>query len=525
MSFYKFNRLLIALLTLLLLSSCIISDYEDTVKIIPKDAEIICNINLSSFFKRRAIVNGIYELSKDPDTGKFFDHIKELLSSVILASSPSEELDAEKDLLPYLNTNCTIAFYNTLHKLDSSFFKKDRSQEALNFIIVFDIRDKQGITEFLARLNYLSEPKKGNYKGQNFFTGKNSSYFMNEQFLVFANTEILLKASIDCSDGNFSITGEENFRTFREKKMSDEAIGFVYYNVPAISEEFSHTFTERNNFHELLESVKYMGTSIEVDKDKVKFNSFLVQNDRLTETGREFFSLHATELSSPDMLPVTSSAVIVISQPGEILNKISSIFKTFLPGNLEGIAKIFSTAGYPVNDILSSNKETALSFITDEDSRDSPEHSGNYIIAMKFEKDSPLTKTFSGSGSIFSMVTKTARYKDISITSLPGSTGNFSMVNDFLLLGTGKKPLEAVIDTYSGDEDSIEERITTHMSTRSVGLIYLRLDKIYNNSIDGLMKNENLREKLQETFEHYPEIWGNINRVEDGYSSTLIMPI
>ena len=506
---------------MLLLSSCIISDYEDTVKIIPKDAEIICNINLSSFFKRRAIVNGIYELSKDPDTGKFFDHIKELLSSVILASSPSEELDAEKDLLPYLNTNFTIAFYNTIHKLDSS-FKKDRSQESLNFIIVFDIRDKQGITEFLARLNYLSEPKKGNYKGQDFFTGKNSSYFMNEQFLVFANTETLLKASIDCSNGNFSITGEENFRSFRENKMSDEAIGFVYYNIPAIEEEFLNNGSERNVIYELLRSIKYMGTSIEVDKDKVKFNSFLVQNDRLTETGKEFFSLHAAELSSPDMFPLTSSAVIILSQPGEILNKIASLFKTIIPVNVEGITKMFGTIGYPIKDILSSNKEIALSFITDEDSQ---ENSGNYIIAMKFEKDGPLSKTFHSSNPFFSMVTKTESYKDISVTSLPGSTGNFSMVNDFLLISMEKKPVEAVIDTYSGDEDSIEERITTHMSTRSVGLIYLRLDKIYNNSIDGLMKNENLREKLQETFEHYPEIWGNINRVEDGYSSTLIMPI
>ncbi|MEQ8223298.1 MAG: DUF3352 domain-containing protein [Candidatus Eremiobacterota bacterium] len=521
MSFYKFNRLLIALLTILFLTSCIISDYEDTVKIIPKNAEIIFNINLASFFKRRAIVNGIYELSKDPDTGKFFDNLKEVVSSIILASSPSEELDVERDLLPYLNTNCTIAFYNTIHKLDSS-FNKDRNQEPLNFIIVFDIRDKKGIAEFLARLNYLSEPQKGNYKGQDFFTGKNTSYFMNEQFLVFANNESLLKSSLDCSDGHFSIIREENFQSFREKKMSDESIGFIYYNVPAISEEFSLTFPGQNNWYELLGSIKYMGTSIDVDKDKVKFNSFLVQNDRLTEMGKEFFSLRAAELSSPDMFPVTSSALIVISQPGEILNKISSLYKTCLPGKFEGIAKIFNTIGYPMKDILSSNKETAMSFITDEDE---PEQSGNYIIAMKLEKDSLLNKTFHGSNTVFSMVTKTEPYKDGSITSLPGSAGNFSMVNDFLLLSMGKKPVESVIDTCSGDEDSIEERINTQMSTRSVGLIYLRLDKIYNRSIDGLMKNERLREKLKDTFENYPEIWGNINKVEDGYSSTLIMPI
>jgi len=518
-SFYKFNRLLIALLTLLLLSSCIISDYEDTVKIIPKDAEIICNINLVSFFKRKAIVNGIYELSKDPDTGKFFDNIKELASSILLASSPSEELDVEKDLLPYLNTNCTVALYNTFHKLASS-FKKNGNDEMLPFIIVFDIRDKQGITEFLSRLNDLSGPQKGNYKGHDFFTGKNSSYFMNERFLVFASTESLLKSSIDCSDGNFSIAGEENFRSFREKKMSDESIGFVYYNAPAIKEEFLHNGSERNTLYELLDSIKYMGTSIEVDRDKVKFNSFLVQNDRLTETGKEFFSLHAAELSSPRMFPVTSSALIVISQPGEILNKISSLFKTCLPGNVEGFTKIFSTTGYPLKDILSSNTETALSFIADED-----EQSGNYIIAMKFEKDSSVNKTFHGSNTVFSMVTKTEPYKDVSITSLPGSTGNFSMVNDFLLLSNGKKTVEAVIDTYSGDEDSVEERITAQMPARSVGLIYLRLDKIYNGSIDGFMKNERLREKLKETFEHYPEIWGNINKLEDGYSSSLILPL
>ncbi len=519
MSFYKFNRLLIAILTLLLLSSCIISDYEDTVKIIPKDAEVIFNINLASFFKRRAIVNGIYELSKDPDTGKFFDNIKELASSILLASSPSEELDVEKDLLPYLNTNCTVALYNTLDKLASS-FNKDGNGGPLNFIIVFDIRDKQGITEFIARLNYLSEPQKGNYKGQDFFTGKNSSYFMNEQLLVFASNESLLKSSIDCYDGKFSITGEENFRSFREKKMSDESIGFIYYNVPAIGEEFLHNGSDRNTLYELLGSIKYMGTSIEVDKDKVKFNSCLVQNDRLTETGKEFFSLHAAELAGPDMFPLTSSAVIVLSQPGEILNKISSLFKTCLPGNFEGVTKMFNTIGYPLKDILSSNTETALGFIADEN-----EQSGNYIIAMKFEKDSLLNKTFHSSNTVFSMVTKTESYKDLSITSLPGSTGNFSMINDFLFLSMGKKPVESVIDTYSGDEDSIEDRITTQMPTRSVGLIYLRLDKIYDTSIDGLMKNERLREKLKDTFELYPEIWGNINKVEDGYSSNLIMPI
>lgn len=460
-------------------------------------------------------------MSKDPDTGKFLNNLKEVVSSIILASSPSDELDVEKDLLPYLNTNVTIAFYNTLHKLNSS-FNKDRSPEPLNFIIVFDIRDKKGITEFLARLNDLSVPQKGTYKGQDFFTGKNSSYFMNEQFLVFANTEALLKSSLDCSDGNLSISREENFLSFREKKMSDESIGFIYYNVPAIAEECSHTFSEQNNWQELLGSIKYMGTSIEVDKDKVKFNSFLIQNDRLTETGKEFFSLRAAELSSPDMFPLTSSAVIVLSQPGEIFNKIFSLFKTIIPVNVEGITKMFGTIGYPIKDILSSNKEIALSFITDEDSQ---ENSGNYIIAMKFEKDSPLSKTFHSSNTFFSMVTKTESYKDISVTSLPGSTGNFSMVNDFLLISMGKKPVESVIDTYCGDEDSIEERINTQMSTQSVGLIYLRLDKIYNNSIDGLMKNEDMREKLKETFENYPEIWGNINKVEDGYSSTLIMPI
>ncbi len=507
------------MLILLLLSSCIISDYEDTVKIIPQDSEVIFNINLASFFKRRAIVNGIYELSKDPDTGKFFDNIKDLASSILLASSPSEELDVEKDLLPYLNTNCTFALYNTLHKLDSS-FKKDGNDEMLHFIIVFDIRDKEGIKEFLARLNGLSGPQKGNYKGHDFFTGKNSSYFMNERFLVFASSESLLKSSIDCSDGHGSISEEENFRAFRDKKMSDESIGFIYYNIPAIEEKFLHNGSEGNVIYEVLRSIKYMGTSIEVDRDKVKFNSFLVEKDILTETGKEFFSLHAAELSSPHMFPVTSSALIVLSQPGEILNKIFSLFKTCLPANIEGVTKIFSTIGYPMKDILSSNTETALSFITDED-----EQSGNYIIAMKFEKDSSFNKTFNGSNTVFSMVTRTEPYKDISITSLHGNTGNFSMVNDFLLFSKGKKPVEAVIDTYSGDEDSIEERITIQMPARSVGLIYLRLDKIYNNSVDGFMKNERLREKLKETFEHYPEIWGNINKAEDGYTSTLILPI
>ena len=529
---YKFRNILLILVVVLitfLLNSCIISDYEDTVRIVPRDAQIIFNINLQSYFKRRAILNELDELNQDPSLKKFF--------TVVFSGNPSPEINLEEDLLPYVNTNFSLAYYNLGNSI-GSFFNPTNiiKKQDINFVLIFDIQDKEDIDKFLHKLDTVYHPQKENYRGQDFFYYKDTYYFTYERFLVFSHEINLLKNSIDCTrNNNLSIIKEENFLSFREKKISSDSIGFIYYNIPGIGTEFLNKIPDKDKteLKDLLDCIKFMGTSIEVDRDKLKFNTYLVQAETLTPVGKEFFSLERGKLKSLEFFPEKSSLVIALSSPGKLLNTGVSLLESLGPKKIKTFTTLFKKGfGYTMGDILKRSQEMGVNFITGENNSHEEDDSyqeisqSSWILALKLDPKMPLMKeTLQSTDTILSFLGRGEAYKEVSITSLPYGLSGYSILNDFLLLSLGNKEnIKAVIDTFRDDEESIEKRINPQISTESVGLIYIKLDKLYNSSLSHLIKNEELREKLRETFENYPELWGNINNSEDGYISTLIMP-
>ncbi|MBU0580072.1 MAG: hypothetical protein KKA19_02755, partial [Candidatus Margulisbacteria bacterium] len=137
----KFIALILLAVFTVSFTSCIFGDYKDTVTMVPGDAQLVFNISIESFFKRRAVLSEISELKEDPSAKKFLDNLEELAFTAAFSYAPAD-IDLEEDLFPHLNTNFSIAFYEVgssffsiLNKMDSPVIQEEKF--FLPFVCVF----------------------------------------------------------------------------------------------------------------------------------------------------------------------------------------------------------------------------------------------------------------------------------------------------------------------------------------------------------------------------------------------------
>jgi len=537
------NKIVLIIPIVLILTSftsCIFGEYRDTAFMVPADAQAVFNINLHSFFKRRAILSELEELKEDPSAREFLDNLQELAFTTAFSYAP-EGIDLEKDLFPHLNTNFSAAFYEIGSGFSSVLNpgEENTGEKKFNlpYVIVFDIKDEEGVREFISKLNTAYNSLEKVYKEQVYHASEKSAYFINEHFFVISSNSELLERSIDCKgEISLSIVGDSNFTSFREGRMTDDSIGFLYWNAPSLSQDFlcGLPSEDREPWEDLLGSIHYMGTSIELDRNRLKFNTFLVHKDELSSIGKDFFSIPSKKLKSLEIFPENSSSVVVLGEPEKVLQTGYSLFKAFFPENVEKFEKFFTRGfGHSADNIFSSfTGEIALSFLPGKENEEESfvrlarAFSGNWILALELKEDSLFTKTLGSAENILSVVGQTDTYEDTFITSFPGRSISFTRLDEFFVAGFGdtQEHMRGIIDTFMEREDSVEERINPEISTEAVGIVYLNLYDLYSNNLYVFIEDPALREKLHDTFEKYPEVWGSINSMEKGYVSSLVMP-
>ena len=521
-------------------SSCIFADYKDTVTVVPGDAQVVFNISIESFFKRRAVLSEISELKDDPSAKKFLDNLEELAFTAAFSYAPAD-MDLEEDFFPHLNTNFSVAFYEVgsnffsiLSKLDNPLIPEEKF--FLPFVCVFDVKDREGVEEFISKLNGNYGAKEEIYDGQAYFSSSKSAYFLNEDFFVIASSPDLLKSSIDCSlKRKDSLVENDNFSVFRKERFSEESVGFLYWNVPSLSKDFLADLPPeaKEPWKDLLDSIEYMGTDIELDRSKLKFMTYLVSKEELTPLGEEFFSIPSRDLQTLGLFPENSSCVLALGEPDRVLSMANNLFEAFLPEDVEKFKNFFTSGlGISLDSIFSSlAREVSLSFVPGEDDDEDTGGldrivSGTWAAGIEVRKESSLNNNLISAENILSIIGKVDTYEDMSITSFPDRSVSFTRLDEFLIIGFGntEEHMKAIIDTFLENEDSVEERISPQISTEAVGVLYLNLYDLYSKNFQYLIRDEELKEKLSETFESYPEVWGSIKSEEDGYVSLLIMP-
>jgi len=535
---------LIFSLILLFLTSCIFSDYKETVELIPSDSQVIFNMNINSFFKRKAIYSKIEDMKEAPALEKFINNTGELAGAAIFSVMPEAGINFKEDLLPYLKANFTIAFYEMGSKMSlpfshmsfEDFLKED---DIPPFIMVSNIDDKEGVEEFLLKLNSNNTYVKDTYKSREIFVSEKRCYYRDEDFLIVSSKPELMKKSLDCYDNiELSLIKDASFISFKEEKMNSDSIGFSYVNIPALKSDFLNYMPEasRIKWTELLDSLRYTGTSIELSLGKLNLNTFIVHNENLTPFAREFFSLSPGKIDSLSLFPRENSNVIAVSEPDRVLPLLFSLLEG---STISGIfnEKIVNLFGYSSSTLFTYlSDELTLGFKPENHMETGayPEFGkiilNNSTLALKLKSGSPPALLLEGSQtfvSVFSTVTGTENYRGVYLFSIPGGTGSYCKVKDFYLLNAGKSNeyTKKIIDTSCGDNETVEEHIKDEISTEAIGVSYLNTNDLYLNYFNNYIRDEALKEKLKEFFSDYPEIMGNMNSIEDGYIITTVMPL
>lgn len=541
--FFKYLSFFILILFLFSLGSCKLSDYKDTAGLIPSDSQITLNININSYFKQKGILGKINALKKLKALGTFFENMEELSGSLAFSLLPDENINFREELFPYIKPNFSLAFYNGGEILSRYFtekilpFPEDMSLNP--FLLVCNLKDKDEVEKFLYKLNDKTPYETKKYKDFDIFYSQERSYFIDEDFLILSNREELLQKSLDCyTDSTISLNNLPDFISFRENKMNSDSIGFVYYNVSEFTPELLEKIpaVSRVRWKELMDSVKYAGTSIEAYMSRAELNTYIVRKEELTPFGEKFFSLSERVLTSPGLFPEEGSNLFTLAEPGQSLPLIVSLLEGF-PFMDQIKAKVENNLGMSLDYIFSSlSDEIGLSFYPEEVSNKEEVSYGRVLfstsnVALKLREGSSLANILTGSDSLFSILSVIIQtgeeYRDITINSVPGGRATYAKVGDFYLLGLGNSKIhtEAVIDTYYGDNKSIEDKINSEISTEAVGLSYLNMEELYIRVFMLQIKDEELRKDLEKFFQEYPELWGSLNTAEDGYVVTSIVPI
>jgi hypothetical protein len=523
-----------------------IGDYKDTLQFIPKDGQLIANININSFFVRRGIYGELDSLKTEPKIKLFLNNLEDLACAIAFSRFPPGDIDYRTDFFPYIKPNFTISFYElegllsnlisagNTGKIKENLQKVMVLKNTVPFIIVFNIEDKDGIDDFLSKLNDSESFEKEIYREKEILYGKDKSYYVNDDFFIVASNSDLLKKSLDCFDNiEHSISKDINFSSFREKKMTSDSIGFLFCNVPSINRSFLDSMSEAKKikWQELLECIKYTGCALDIAGGKLKLNSYLVKQKKLSPFAEKVFSLHGRKLRSVAFFPEKKSDLVAIAEPQQTLPILLSLFDGLtVITNLKNTVE--NQSGLTLDYIISSlSEEIACSLIPEaieENGRNSAlKKIPSGTIALKLKPNSSLNTMLSSSESLLSFIPllSSESYRDISVRTVPGGTANYCRLNDFIMLFVGNRSASRdVINTFYKDNKSVEECIKSEISTEAIIVLYLNTSEIYMNYVSPVITDISLQEKLAETFEKYPELWGNVTSLEDGYLCKFIIP-
>ena len=539
---FRLSELIFIILILIVTStsSCQFGDYSDTLCLVPGDSEIIFNININEYFKEKGFIGKVNSLRKLNFLKKFLNRIKNIAGSVDLSALPEEEINLDKDLFPYLKPNFTLAFYDTGGIIADKIFKEknenENNEKTIPMILIFNIDNKDGVEKFLCKIKSKFPYKKDSYKDYNIFCSEKSCYFIDNNFIIFSNDKQLLEKSLDCKkERKISILENDNFNLFRDESLNEDTIGFIYYNTAGLEENFLKSIPEESisKWKELFHSVKYAGTAVDIELNKLELKTFLVHNKEIAPFAKDFFSINSRKFESPDFFSKESPDFIVFSEPDRVLPLIFSLFNgaPFIEKIKE---KADSSLPIPLDTIfISLRDELALTFHPE---KISPALNSNNktkklfktaSVALKLKEGSFVNSVLENSDtilSLFSIVEEPLVYRGVTVNSVPGSSATYINLEDFVVFGIGENNngTENIIDSFYKYKPSLKETLEREVSSEGAGISYFNIKEIYDTNYSE--KNEDLNKHLNEFFDNYPEIFGNTAKTEDGYIFTFIMP-
>jgi len=535
----KFCLITVIVLSAIISSSCMIGDYKDTLQFIPKDGQVIANININSFFVRRGIYGELDSLKAEPKIKLFLNNLEDLACAIAFSRFPPGDIDYRTDFFPYIKPNFTISFYelegvlrNLISAANNGKIPKVMDlKDKVPFIIVFNIEDKDGIDGFIAKLNDNESFEKEIYKQKEILYARDKSYYVNDEFFIVASNSELLKKSIDCFDNlQLSISRDINFSSFREKKMTSDSIGFLFCNMSYINRRFLDSMSEAKKikWKELLDGIKYTGCALDITGGRLTLNSYLVKQKNLSPFAEKVFSLHGRKLRSIAFFPEKKSDLVAIAEPQQTLPVLLSLFD-----GLSVVSNIKNTVenqfGITLDYILSSlSEELACSLIPEPvNGKGIAKKIPSGTVALKLKSNSSLNTMLCSSESLFSFIplVSSESYRDVTVRTVPGGTATYCRLNDFIMLFVGNKSAARdVINTFYKDNKSVEDCVKSELSTEAIILLYLNTSELYMKYVNPVITDRSLQEKLGETFEKYPELWGNVTSADEGYVCRFIIP-